>query len=66
MLEIPADPAHDQPAMTGFGRAEVKPYFWLIDQGTVGTNMHLAFTVDTRDDVPLLSGCPRRRRNLSA
>jgi catechol 2,3-dioxygenase-like lactoylglutathione lyase family enzyme len=51
MLEIPADPASNQPAMTGFGRAEVKPYFWLIDQGTVGTNMHLAFTVDTREDV---------------
>lgn len=51
MLEIPADPANDQPAMTGFGRAQVKPYFWLIDHGTVGTNMHVAFTVDTRDDV---------------
>jgi len=37
--------------MTGFGRAEVKPYFWLIDAGTVGTNMHLAFTVDTRAEV---------------
>lgn len=53
MLEIPADPAHDQPAMTGFGLAQVKPYFWLIDQGTVGTNMHLAFTVDTREDVEI-------------
>ena len=51
MLEIPAVPASDQPAMTGFGRAEVKPYFWLIDSGTVGTNMHLAFTVDTREEV---------------
>ena len=37
--------------MTGFGRAEVKPYFWLIDRGTVGTDMHLAFTVDTREAV---------------
>ncbi len=34
--------------MTGFGLAEVKPYCWLIDSGTVGTNMHLAFTVHTR------------------
>jgi len=51
MLEIPADPPSDRPAMTGFGRAEVKPYFWLIDRGTVGTNMHLAFTVDTREEV---------------
>jgi len=51
MLEIPADPATDFPAMTGFGLADAKPYFWLIDHGTVGTNMHLAFTVDTREDV---------------
>jgi catechol 2,3-dioxygenase-like lactoylglutathione lyase family enzyme len=51
MLEIPPDPADDLPAMTGFGLADVKPYFWLIDLGTVGSNMHLAFTVDTRDEV---------------
>lgn len=52
MLEIPANFTENQPAaMTGFGWPEVKPYFWLVDQGTVGTNMHLAFTVDTRDDV---------------
>lgn len=51
MLEIPAVADADFPAMTGFGLANVKPYFWLIDQGTVGTNMHLAFTVDTRAQV---------------
>ena len=51
MLVIPADPIKDQPAMTGFGLADVKPYFWLIDRGTVGTNMHLAFTVNTREEV---------------
>ena len=51
MLEIPPDGSKDQPAMTGFGLAEVKPYFWLIDQGAVGTNMHVAFTVDSRADV---------------
>ena len=51
MLEIPADPPSDRPAMTGFGRAEVKPYFWLVDRGTVGTNMHLAFTVHSRAEV---------------
>jgi len=51
MLEIPEVPDQDQPAMTGFGLAEVKPYFWLIDHGTVGTNMHVAFTVETRDAV---------------
>jgi catechol 2,3-dioxygenase-like lactoylglutathione lyase family enzyme len=49
MLEIPPDATPNQPtAMTGFGLAGVKPYFWLIDGGTVGSNMHLAFTVDTR------------------
>ena len=51
MLEIPPAPTSDRPAMTGFGRAQVKPYFWLVDRGTVGTNMHLAFTVDTREEV---------------
>lgn len=51
MLEIPAIAAQDFPAMTGFGLAEVKPYFWLIDRGVVGTNMHVAFTVDTRQAV---------------
>lgn len=51
MLVIPADPATDFPAMTGFGLADVKPYFWLVDEGTVGSNMHLAFTVETREEV---------------
>ena len=51
MLEIPAIQPQNQPAMTGFGLAEVKPYFWLIDQGSVGSNMHVAFTVDTREEV---------------
>ena len=51
MLEIPPDPVTGRPAMTGFGLARVKPYFWLVDRGTVGTNTHLAFTVDTREEV---------------
>jgi len=51
MLEIPAVPSEKQPAMTGFGLADVKPYFWLIDNGSVGSNMHVAFTVETREDV---------------
>ncbi len=49
MLEIPTRP--DLPAMAGFGLAGVKPYFWLVDGGVVGTNMHVAFTVDTRAGV---------------
>lgn len=52
MLEIPPDLTPNQPdAMTGFGLAGVKPYFWLIDHGWVGSNMHLAFTVDRRTEV---------------
>ncbi|GAA1608667.1 VOC family protein [Actinoplanes couchii] len=52
MLQIPPNARPHQPtAMTGFGLAGVKPYFWLIDGGTVGSNMHLAFTVETREAV---------------
>ena len=51
MLEIPAERRTGFPAMTGFGLAGVKPYFWLVDEGTVGSNVHLAFTVDARSDV---------------
>ena len=58
MLVIPADPATDFPAMTGFGLADVKPYFWLVDEGTVGSNMHLAFTVDTREEVRTFYAVP--------
>ncbi|MCZ2849460.1 VOC family protein [Modestobacter sp. VKM Ac-2978] len=49
MLVIPA--GDHGPAMTGYGWSDRKPFFWLVDDGTVGTNMHLAFTVDTRDEV---------------
>ncbi len=51
ILEIPADHTPRMPAMTGYGWPDTKPFFWLVDHGTVGTNMHLAFTVDTRDEV---------------
>lgn len=51
MLQIPADHEQQLPAMTGFGWPDLKPYFWLVDSGTVGTNMHLAFSVDTREAV---------------
>lgn len=58
MLEIPPDLTPNQPdAMTGFGLVGVKPYFWLIDHGTVGTNMHLAFTVDSRAEVDTFCRC---------
>ena len=51
VLEIPPLPQARMPAMTGFGWRDLKPFFWLVDEGTVGTNMHLAFTVDTRAQV---------------
>lgn len=47
LLKIPAG---DIPEMHGFGTGD-KPFFWLIADGQVGTNMHLAFTVQSRADV---------------
>jgi len=61
ILEIPADYTPGIPAMHGFGWPETKPFFWLVDQGTVGTNMHLAFTVDTRDAVRASTRLPWRQ-----
>ncbi|MDO3639138.1 VOC family protein [Mycolicibacterium arseniciresistens] len=50
LLEVPADPAAGQLEMHGFGR-HPKPFFWLVADGTVGSNMHLAFTADDRATV---------------
>lgn len=45
-------PAHgEQLAMSGFGWPDRKPFFWLLAPGTVGENMHLAFTAETREVV---------------
>ncbi|MFF5171292.1 VOC family protein [Micromonospora sp. NPDC000089] len=49
LLDIPANAT--DPAMTGYGWPDRKPFVWFVDSGTVGTNMHLAFTADTRDQV---------------
>lgn len=49
VLDIPATPT--DPAMTGYGWPEAKPFLWFIDNGTVGTNMHLALTAPDRDHV---------------
>ena len=46
LLEIPATPA--DPAMAGYGWPDQKPFLWFIDNGTVGTNMHLALTAQDR------------------
>lgn len=50
LLQIPADPSEPRAAMHGFGWTH-KPYFWLIGDGTVGSNMHIAFTVTSRATV---------------
>lgn len=42
--------SEELPAMHGFGWTH-KPWFWLIADGTVGSNMHVAFTVDSRSQV---------------
>lgn len=47
LLAVPADPAADQLEMHGFGRMP-KPFFWLLGDGRVGENMHLAFTAQDR------------------
>ncbi|MBM9467692.1 VOC family protein [Nakamurella leprariae] len=51
MLVIPAAEDRTHPAMTGSGWPDRTPYFWLVDEGTGGTDMHLAFTVDDRSEV---------------
>ncbi|MET0865379.1 MAG: VOC family protein [Nakamurella sp.] len=47
LLAIPDDGTGNLPEMHGFG-VHPKPFFWLIAGGTVGSNMHLAFTVENR------------------
>lgn len=49
-MTVTADPAADQLAMHAFGWSH-KPFFWLVEQGTVGTNMHLAFQAEDRATV---------------
>lgn len=51
MLAFPAGATSpDQPEMHGFGWIH-KPFFWLISDGTAGTNMHIAFTARDRERV---------------
>ena len=48
LLAFPAGATSpNQPEMHGFGCAP-KPFFWLIADGTAGSNMHLAFTAPDR------------------
>ncbi|WP_227997084.1 VOC family protein [Nocardia australiensis] len=48
LLDFPA--SGDRPAMVGYGR-HPKPFFWLVDGEIVDPNLHLAFTVDSREAV---------------
>jgi catechol 2,3-dioxygenase-like lactoylglutathione lyase family enzyme len=50
LLAVPADPEQDQLAMHGYG-VGYKPFFWLVEKGRMGENVHLAFTADDRDTV---------------
>ncbi len=50
VMAVPSDGTKGQPEMHGFGWPH-KPFFWLIADGTLGENMHLAFTVDDRATV---------------
>ena len=47
LLHVPANPRDDQLEMYGFGQAP-KPFFWLVADGTVGTDLHLAFIAKDR------------------
>lgn len=49
-LAVPADASRQGPAMHGFGWGH-KPFFWLIADGVVGENMHVAFTAPDRATV---------------
>jgi catechol 2,3-dioxygenase-like lactoylglutathione lyase family enzyme len=48
VLDVPGDEADDRPRMVGFGD-ENKPFFWLVDGGTPDPNLHVAFTVGSRN-----------------
>lgn len=61
IMSVDADPANYQLEMHAYGW-DHKPFFWLVAEGRVGTNMHLAFTAKDRAtvrrfyDVALASG----------
>jgi catechol 2,3-dioxygenase-like lactoylglutathione lyase family enzyme len=48
LLDFPA--AGDRPAMVGYGQ-HPKPFFWLVEGEVTDPNLHLAFTVDSREVV---------------
>ena len=50
VMTVGADPTKGQLEMHGFGW-DHKPFFWLVADGQVGANMHLAFTAKDRATV---------------
>ena len=46
LLDIPATAT--DPAMTGYGWTDTKPFLWFIDNGTLGSNMHPALSAAAR------------------
>lgn len=46
VLDIPGD--QERPHMVGFGY-EHKPFFWLVEAGTADPNLHVAFSVASRN-----------------
>ncbi|GLY18864.1 VOC family protein [Kineosporia rhizophila] len=48
VLDVPGDEKESRPRMVGFG-FENKPYFWLVEAGTVDPNLHVAFNVGSRN-----------------
>jgi catechol 2,3-dioxygenase-like lactoylglutathione lyase family enzyme len=47
LLTIPAEHSGSRGAMLGFG-SHPKPFFWVVGEGRVGENTHVAFTVEDR------------------
>lgn len=47
VMTVPADEATGQLEMHGFGW-EHKPFFWLVADGRVGDNVHVAFVAENR------------------
>lgn len=48
LLDFPTE--GERPAMVGYGQ-HPKPFFWLVDGLTIDPNLHLAFTVESREAV---------------
>ena len=59
-LAVPSEHSGSRGAMFGFGY-EHKPYFWIVGDGRVGENTHIAFTARIAPRVAVRARPPRRR-----